>query len=367
MVLSCENSHYGLYMLKSIHYTRGFAALLVVMFHFSFMYIGKVEPFNTAFLNGGFGVDLFFLISGFIITYVTEKKSHVAVFFLKRFFRIYPLFLFVLIISSIFLVRYNVHPVWSMIKSGLFILQDYNRPAPEFDFNFIGPAWTLSYEIWFYFVFGVAMMICHSHRVIIASVMMLAQTFLLQSIFTGSVSLRSDYVASIRDSSYADHALKFFSTSLHLEFILGMWLCVAFTRGWLNIRTIATYPIMGVLFALSGWLYFSDVVYGSGVTKFYLIALPLFIAITLYEANFKTFNSRILSFFGDISFSIYITHFFMMYLLLEHPPFFWQEASNLTKLIASTISAIIFAFLLHKLVELPFIKVGATLVNRIQN
>lgn len=47
-------------MLKSIHYTRGFAALLVVLFHFSFMYIGKAEPFNTAFLNGGFGVDLFF-------------------------------------------------------------------------------------------------------------------------------------------------------------------------------------------------------------------------------------------------------------------------------------------------------------------
>lgn len=73
-------------MLKSIHYTRGFAALLVVMFHFSFMYIGKVEPFNTVFLNGGFGVDLFFLISGFIITYVTEKKTQASDFFLKRFF-----------------------------------------------------------------------------------------------------------------------------------------------------------------------------------------------------------------------------------------------------------------------------------------
>lgn len=348
-------------MLKSIHYTRGLAALLVVIFHFSFMFIGKVEPYNTLFLNGGFGVDLFFLISGFIITYVTEKNINVAGFFLKRFFRIYPLFLFILVISSIFLVRYNVHPIWSMIKSGLFILQDYNRPAPEFDFNFIGPAWTLSYEIWFYFVFGMAMMINHRHRVLIASAMLLAQVLLLQLIFTGSISLNSSYVAALGDSSYVDHALKFFSTSLHLEFLIGMWLCEAFRRGWLQLKPIVTYPVISLLVALSGWLYFSDIVYGSGVTKFYLIALPLFIAIIICECNFNVFNSRILSFFGNISFSIYITHFFIMYLLLEHPPFFWSDAGNLTKLLTSTALAIPFAYVMHKLVEVPFIKIGRKL------
>ena len=106
-------------MLKSIHYARGMAALLVVLFHFSFMFIGKMEPYNTIFLNGGFGVDFFFLISGFIISFVTQEKIKLSTFLLKRFFRIYPLFLFILIISSIFLIRYNVHPLWSIIKSGL--------------------------------------------------------------------------------------------------------------------------------------------------------------------------------------------------------------------------------------------------------
>ncbi|MRS19396.1 acyltransferase family protein [Enterobacteriaceae bacterium RIT692] len=348
-------------MLKSIHYTRGFAALLVVLFHFSFMYIGKVEPYNTALLNGGFGVDLFFLISGFIITYVTTEKGNVAVFFLKRFFRIYPLFLFVLAISSIFLIRYNVHPIWTMIKSGLFILQDYNRPAPEFDFNFIGPAWTLSYEIWFYFVFGMAMVINHKHRVLIASAILLAQVFVLQLTFTGSVSLNSSYVVALGDRSYADHTLKFLSTSLHLEFLLGMWLCEAFIREWLKVRNAISCPVIMLLLALSGWLYFSEVVYGSGLTQFYLIALPLFVAIIMCESNFNILKSRIMSFFGDISFSIYITHFFIMYLLLEHPPFFWMEAGNLTKLFTSTLLAIAFAYILHKLVELPFIKIGRKL------
>ncbi|QBR52188.1 MULTISPECIES: acyltransferase [Erwinia] len=353
-------------MLKSIHYTRGFAALLVVLFHFSFMYIGKVEPFNRALLNGGFGVDLFFLISGFIITYVTAKKDNVAKYFLKRFFRIYPLFLFILVISSIFLIRYNVHPIWTMIKSGMFILQDYNRPAPEFDFNFIGPAWTLSYEIWFYFVFGIAMMISHRYRVLIASAMLLAQVFLLQLTFTGSVSLNSSYVAALGDSSYVDHALKFFSTSLHLEFLLGMWLCETFNRGWMKISPIIACAMIMLLVALSGSLYFSEIVYGSGLTKFYLIALPLFVAIIIHESNFRVFNSRIMYFFGDISFSIYISHFFIMYLLIEHPPFFWMEAGNLIKLVTSTLIAIVFAYALHRLVELPFIKIGRKLQGKVQ-
>lgn len=348
-------------MLKSIHYTRGFAALLIVMFHYSFMYIGKVEPFNRIFLNGGFGVDLFFLISGFIITYVTAKSGRVSSFFVKRFFRIYPLFLFILIISSIFLIRYNVHPLWSMIKAGLFILQDYNRPAPAFDYNFIGPAWTLSYEIWFYFVFGMAMMINHKHRVLIASTILIAQVFLLQLTFTGSVSLNSSYVAALGDSSYVDHALKFFSTTLHLEFLLGMWLCEAFIRGWMKVSNAISCPMIMLLLALSGWLYFSNVFYGYGFTEFYLIALPLFFAIIMYESNFKIPNSRILSFFGDISFSIYITHFFIMYLLLEHPPYFWSEIADLTKLVISTSIAITFAYLMRKLVELPFIKIGRKL------
>ncbi|MGJ0125961.1 acyltransferase family protein [Pantoea sp. RHCKP32] len=348
-------------MLKSIHYTRGFAALLVVMFHYSFMYIGKVEPFNRIFLNGGFGVDLFFLISGFIITYVTAKSGRVSSFFVKRFFRIYPLFLFILIISSIFLIRYSVHPLWSMIKSGLFILQDYNRPAPAFDYNFIGPAWTLSYEIWFYFVFGIAMILNHKHRVLIASFILLAQVFMLQFTITGSVSLNSGYVASLGDSSYTDHALKFLSTSLHLEFLLGMWLCEAFIRGWMKVKYTISGPMIMLLSMLSGWLYFSNVFYGYGFTEFNLIALPLFFAIIMYESNFKIPNLRILSFFGDISFSIYITHFFIMYLLLEHPPYFWSETANLTKLVISTSIAITFAYLMHKVVELPFIKIGRKL------
>ncbi|HDR2701943.1 acyltransferase family protein [Enterobacter roggenkampii] len=350
-------------MLKSIHYARGMAALLVVLFHFSFMFIGKMEPYNTIFLNGGFGVDFFFLISGFIISFVTQEKIKLSTFLLKRFFRIYPLFLFILIISSIFLIRYNVHPLWSIIKSGLLILQDYNKPAPEFDFNLIGPAWTLSYEAWFYLIFGISMFISHKKRIEVTTALLLVQVFSLQFVFSGSISLNSSYVGSLGDSSYLDHAIKFFSTSLHLEFIAGMWMFKLFNRGSLNFPGTFTIPFSLALAISSVALYFSKVVSGTGFTSFYVIAIPLFIAMILCEANFNIPKSKTLSLLGDISFSIYISHFFIMYLFLENFPDFLISSWNIIKLVIPTIVAILFAYILHKSIEVPIIKAARKFLN----
>jgi peptidoglycan/LPS O-acetylase OafA/YrhL len=333
------------------------------------MYIGKTEPYNTLFLNGGFGVDLFFLISGFIISFVTDiKRTNIVNFYIKRFFRIYPSFLFILIISSIFLIRYNVHPIWSMIKSGLLILQDYNKPAPAFDFNFIGPAWTLSYEFWFYFIFGISILIDYKRRIEIATVILILQVFVLQVAFTGGISLDSSYVASIGDSSYLDHMIKFFSNTLHLEFIAGMWIYVLYKNCSPSTNKYAISVIIATLFISSVLLYLSTLVYGSGLTSFYLIALPLFISVILLEKNFNISNYRVLFFFGDISFSIYITHFFIMYLIVEHPPYLWSEMGSFLKLISSTCAAIAFAFVTHRLIELPFKKFGRRFeVSKIEN
>lgn len=81
---------------KSIHYLRGLAALMVVFYHLKAtlnnVYAQK-DLGDILFNSGAFGVDLFFIISGFIIFYSTEKKesSMPLKYMLRRFFRIYPL------------------------------------------------------------------------------------------------------------------------------------------------------------------------------------------------------------------------------------------------------------------------------------
>ena len=79
----------------SIHYLRGIAALLVVAYHnktSGYEGLSKENYFEYLFKGGAFGVDLFFIISGFIIAYSTQKsnKHNLIDFAIKRTFRIYP-------------------------------------------------------------------------------------------------------------------------------------------------------------------------------------------------------------------------------------------------------------------------------------
>ena len=85
--------------------------------------------------NWGFGVDLFFLISGFLITYLllkekTEKgKINFPKFFLRRIFRIWPLYFFIIAISP-FLVHWIGAPTPDY-KSALLFYNNFHTIAIE--------------------------------------------------------------------------------------------------------------------------------------------------------------------------------------------------------------------------------------------
>jgi len=83
---------------------RAFAVLAVIMYHAPPVYI-----FGINFFSGGFiGVDIFFVISGYLITSIiikeiVEKKTFsLKLFYERRVRRIVPVLLFVILISSIY-------------------------------------------------------------------------------------------------------------------------------------------------------------------------------------------------------------------------------------------------------------------------
>src|SRR5690625_7758215 len=100
-------------MVLSVHYLRGLAALLVVCFHYRY-YLNESFPVvdigDILFSNGAYGVDLFFIISGFIICYFTESivKFPALSFSMKLFFRIYTL-LFVSMLLFLLFFHIVVH------------------------------------------------------------------------------------------------------------------------------------------------------------------------------------------------------------------------------------------------------------------
>ncbi len=135
--------------LVSLDALRGLAALAVVAFHYSFrireMYPDAL-PAPFSFPYGHYGVHLFFLISGFVILMSLERR-HAKGFLRARFFRLYPVFWASLLLTAIAIsIAPPVRPVSVFQFLGnVTMAADYFRIE-----NIDGVYWSLAYELGFY-------------------------------------------------------------------------------------------------------------------------------------------------------------------------------------------------------------------------
>lgn len=135
---------------------RGLAAVLVVLVHLSNV---ERKEFSThltgVFQFGNLGVDLFFVISGVVMSMITLNKfssaQNAGIFLKHRFFRIFPIYWFY---SVIFLAGYLYNPLWFNRSTGhhVDIVQSFLL-IPTRGGMLIMQGWTLIYEMYFYLVF----------------------------------------------------------------------------------------------------------------------------------------------------------------------------------------------------------------------
>lgn len=141
--------------LQSIQALRGIAVLLVLLSH---LFRVEEKYANTtilpeATLAGASGVDIFFVISGFIMVVVTHKKRKGLLeginFLYRRAFRIYPTYW---IYTTLVLIVYLLNK--KLVNSGASadILASYAL-WPTDKLFLVAVGWTLSHEIYFYLVF----------------------------------------------------------------------------------------------------------------------------------------------------------------------------------------------------------------------
>jgi len=123
---------------------RGIAALLVVFFHYT---MDQPEA-NYGFKYGVTGVDLFFIISGFVILLTLEKTRHWKDFVVSRFSRIYPTYWTCVTLTAIFLLL-SKHIPWKLFlgsyAANMTMFQTY-LGFTDLD----GPYWTMIIEMLFY-------------------------------------------------------------------------------------------------------------------------------------------------------------------------------------------------------------------------
>lgn len=139
-------------MLNNLQILRALAAVGVVFYHTGFLLWGD---YHTEF----FGVPIFFVISGFVMSYI--QRENPQIFLLKRVIRIVPLYwtaTFVMLVvacrQDLFLLQTytSTNLIPDLIQSLLFL------PNPD-HFPTLGVGWTLNYEMYFYLIFAISLLI----------------------------------------------------------------------------------------------------------------------------------------------------------------------------------------------------------------
>jgi peptidoglycan/LPS O-acetylase OafA/YrhL len=288
--------------LEHIQVLRGVAALLVVLFHLT----GSAEAYlGTSFLNGFFdfgwaGVELFFVLSGFIMVAVHRgqqpSRAKWSEFILKRLIRVYPIYLGVTLAVLPVYVFSHVGDAYKrdlgvILKSLFLIPQDPGR------FPVVSVGWSLSHEMLFYLVFSL--------------------TFVLpKRVFRGvcgawglAIALAL-FLPGISGVPVASH---FLLSPYNLEFVFGCACAAVLMRvrrhGWPLLLT-GTLLFMGLGLANNlGGL-------AALQTRISLLFAAAAMLIVLGAASLDAARSsrlpKVLLLLGDASYSVYLTHGFII-------------------------------------------------------
>jgi peptidoglycan/LPS O-acetylase OafA/YrhL len=320
--------------LESIQAGRGIAALLVVVHHAAQKAAALSNGTIPSFDFGIVGVDLFFMISGFIIYFVTvHKPATHAEFFEKRLVRIFPLYWGLSLLAlAIFLVKpglINSNASAPTDVAASFLL--WPTAAPYL----VNNGWTLTYEVLFYILWGlVALPMATDRRAVVACALLLVVAV------AGPVMAVDPKVLNL---------------SLFVEFAAGVLTGVAFHKRWLRPNR----GLSALLLLVGTVLAFVAVEGGmsNSPLRGFVLLVPvamMFLGIVLAGPLWRStpWMLRI----GDSSYSLYLFHPFILVLIpiavrltgLQH-----SAVAVLLIALAGCVAAVAFSFLLYKLVELP--------------
>ena len=286
---------------KDINGLRAFAVLLVVFFHFGVPY------FSAGFI----GVDIFFVISGYLMTGIIvskglQDKFSILDFYMARARRIIPALLalcfFLLIFGMLFIPPIEFKSLANHIVSSVFFVSNitYFRESGYFDVasqqKWLLHTWSLSAEWQFYLIYPV----------VIAAALKIRRTektifFLLISILVFSFGL------SVWLSIYKPKAAFFLLPTRAWEMVAGGLVFALANYIKLNKLSakLVEYISLGLLIIAMFLLDEGDVWPG------YLAALPVIGTSLLILANSQTStltNNSLVQKIGDASYSIYLWH-----------------------------------------------------------
>jgi len=286
--------------LNSIQVLRAVAAISVLTLHAAtekVTHIGGEPGHSNNFLLGAAGVDLFFVISGFVMVYSSEflfgRAEGPKRFFLRRLARIAPLYWAVTIAIILYIYAAHGAVLWTIYSPASLAASFLFWPYPRLDglafpVHLLG--WTLNYEMFFYAAFAVAILL--PRRACVTTVCVA---------FAALVALGRLIVLPL--------PVLFWSNPIILEFCYGMLIALTYREGF-RLPVAGAWALGIVAIVAFAAMHYPPQAWSDWRALFW--GLPAAALVASCALSSKTWHpgpaGRFFGLLGDASYSLYLVH-----------------------------------------------------------
>ena len=341
------------------------AAILMVLYYHAWIFVAGFFPkAGLLFFLGYWGVELFFVLSGFLIggiliTKVLQAETFslnmLVDFWKRRWIRTIPVYLIALLINFLSINYLVAYPTTFDFRY-LFFLQNMFHPHP----GFFPEAWSLSVEEWFYISLPIGVLLAFiipvknkENRLLTVFMLLLCLfTYLRYTQFQGQFEL-SAWDKNIRK-------VVAFRLDALMYGVLAAWFFK--TKNKLVLQFKNTLLVIGmILVPLAYFIFykkhfpFFNVVFFTSISSLGFALSLFYFANWKGPKNIKLVNG--ITFLSVISYSLYLIHYTFLFRILNN----FIIASTLLNagvlLISYLLLSILLASLFHYYFEKPFLKI----------
>lgn len=320
---------------------RFVAAFYVFLFHFHIRVplLGAGHASNVL-TNGAAGMTIFFILSGFVLSYAYDETLNTRQYLLSRFARIYPAYAFAVIASFFVLpIDPSGQTGFLNILANIFSVQGWF--ASLFPIGINGGTWSLSVEWFFYLLFPF----------ILPPIVCLRAAGLLALMLIMWAAMYGVGYVDLATNNHAGSWIMLYSLPLARlpEFIFGVCIALFFRR---------TGDLKGARLLL-----FADAVlltyllaqkpYASAWVQLNWIIAPVIGTGIYIVAKMKADWSKLRAFIwlGEISYSFFLWQFVPLYLLVQHSDYARNHV--IITLIGAFVCILALAAASYHLIEVP--------------
>jgi exopolysaccharide production protein ExoZ len=330
---------------------RGLACLGVVLTHARYFMFNTPQwaSADQLLVSGAAGVDLFFVISGFIMAYTTRLSSRddVLPFLLRRIVRIWPPLLVMTLIwvftlaggAAVFKDRATLGV---FLRTVFFLPVNPNKP-PYFDM-LLPVAWTLVFEMYFYAMFAVSMLFGKWRWIAL-------NAWVAASVLVYPLSLRGLGMDPQLNLELSPSYLNIITSPLVLEFLFGVWAAFLYLNSWKIKSARLCWHLLIFVGVTAAWLCYNRILPIHGPGGWGVAAASLVMTLAIVSKTIHISAPRAIVWLGSISYSLYLTHTCIQQLLVRYLERHGVETHTWNFIWYSTILCCLLAWPYYEVVE----------------